>query len=561
MKRLRWQILVVVLTLVVVAVLLLTQQPTLNPTLPEPASGGIYTEALVGSLGRLNPLLDLNNTADRDIDRLLFSSLIKFNSNGTPQPDMAESWGVSADGTIYNITLRANAVWQDGTPITSDDVIFTVNLLRSEFSAFPADVRSMWDQVEITRLDDKNIKFVLPEPFVPFLDYLTFGVLPAHLLQTVPADQLSNAEFNLAPVGSGPYKFDHLTVENGQITGVVLTGSKTYFGQVPFIDQIVFRYFPTSDAALAAYYQGEVLGVSQIPSNTLATTCANPSLYCYSSRLPRLSMILFNLGDNDVSFLQDKNVRRALMTGLNRQWMVDHILQGQAVVADSPLLPQTWAYYDGVEHIGFDLETAINELKTAGYVLPADGIIRAKDTVALSFTMIYPDDADHAQLAQAVQQNWAAIGVEVKLQAVTYESLFKDYLTPRTYQAALVDFDLSRSYDPDPYPFWHQAEITGGQNYAQWDNRTASEYLEQARVVADPYIRARLYRNFQVIFARELPALLLYYPIYTYGVDQHVQGVKAVPLFEPSDRFNEIASWFLVTRRALEQTAQPTNNP
>ena len=561
MKRLRWQILVVVLTLIVVAVLLLTQQPSLNPILPEPASGGIYTEALVGSLGRLNPLLDLNNPADRDIDRLLFSSLIKFDPNGVPQPDLAESWGVSADGTIYNVTLRANADWQDGTPITSGDVMFTINLLRSEYSAFPADVRSMWDQVEITRLDEKNIKFVLPEPFVPFLDYLTFGVLPAHLLETVPGDQLSNAGFNLAPVGSGPYKFDHLTVENGQITGVVLTASKTYFGQVPFIDQVVFRYFPNADAALAAFNQGEVLGISQIPAGNLAATCSNPNLSCYSSRMPRLSMVLFNLGNNDVSFFQDKNIRRALMAGLNRQWMVDYILQGQAVVADSPLLPQTWAYYDGVEHIGFDSESAVNQLKAAGYVLPPEGTIRAKDNVSLSFTMVYPDDSVHAQLAQAIQQNWAAIGVEVKLQAVPYQSLFNDFLTPRTYQAALVDLDLSRSYDPDPYPFWHQAEITGGQNYTQWDNRTASEYLEQARVVADPYIRARLYRNFQVIFARELPALLLYYPIYTYGVDQRVQGVQAVPLFEPADRFNGIASWFLVTRRALEQTAQPTNNP
>ena len=561
MKKLRWQILVVVLTLIVVTVLLLTQQPGLNPILPEPAGGGIYSEALVGSFGRLNPLLDLNNPTDRDIDRLLFSSLIKFDPSGTPQPDLAESWGVSADGTIYNVTLRANAFWQDGPPITSDDVMFTINLLRSEYSAFPADVRSMWDQVEITRLDDKNIKFTLTEPFVPFLDYLTFGVLPAHLLETVPADQLSSTGFNLAPVGSGPYKFDHLTVESGQITGVVLTVSKNYYGQVSFIDQIVFRYYPSADAALSAYSQGEVLGINQIPANNLAATCSDPNLSCYSSRMPRLSMVLFNLGNNDVQFFQDKIIRRALMVGLNRQWMVDYILQGQAVVAESPLLPQTWAYYDGVERIGFDPDTAVNELKAAGFMLPPDGTIRAKDGVSLSFTMAYPDDNIHAQLAQTIQKNWAAVGVEVNLQPVPYGSLFNDYLTPRTYQAALVDLDLSRSYDPDPYPFWHQAEITGGQNYSQWDNRTASEYLEQARVIADPDIRARLYRNFQVIFARDLPALLLYYPIYTYGVDQRVQGVQAVPLFEPADRFNGIANWYLVTRRAFEQTLQPTLNP
>ncbi len=561
MKKLRWQILVVVLTLIVVAVLLLTQQPALNPTLPEPASGGIYTEALVGQFGRLNPLLDLNNPADRDIDRLLFSSLIKFDSSGIPQPDLAESWGVSADGTIYNVTLRSNAVWQDGTPVTSDDVLFTISLLHTEYSAFPADVRSMWDQVEITRLNDKNIKFVLPEPFVPFLDYLTFGILPQHILATVSADQLSSAQFNLAPVGSGPYKFDHLTVENGQITGVVLAVSTNYYGQTPFIEQLVFRYYQSADLALAAYKQGEVLGVSQVPPTIIMKACSDPNLACYSSRMPRLTMVIFNLGNNEVPFFQDKNIRRALLKGLNRQWMADTILQGQAVVADSPILPLTWASYNGIDNVGYDSETAINELKTAGYVIPPDGTFRAKDNVSFSFTMVYPDDAIHTQLAQAIQQNWAEMGVEVKLQPASYSSLFTDYLTPRTYQAVLVDLDLSRSYDPDPYPFWHQAEISSGQNYSQWDNRTASEYLEQARVVADMNIRIRLYRNFQVIFARELPALPLFYPIYTFAVDQRVQGVQALPLYEPADRFNGISTWFLVTRRTLEQTVQPTAAP
>ncbi len=559
MKKLRWQFLVVALTLIVVAVLLLTQQqPALNPILPQPASGGIYTEALVGSFGRLNPMLDLNNPADREVDRLLFSSLLKFDSRGIPQPDLAESWGVSADGKIYNITLRANANWDDGKPVTSDDVLFTLSLLRSQASAFSPDVRSLWDGVQITRLNDKNIKFVLTEPFVPFLDYLTFGILPKHLLDSVAADQLATNGFNLAPVGSGPYKFDHLTIENGKIAGVVLTASKIYFGQVPFMDQIVFRYYPDSAAAMTAYHSGEVLGVSQITQDALPSALNEPNLAFYSSRMPRLTMIFLNLGDKTLPFFQDKNVRHALMLGLNRQWMVDRLLQGQGIVANTPILPGTWAYYGGGAQNGFDPDAAIAALQTAGYVLSAGSSVRAKDSVSLAFTLAYPNDDLHGQLAQTIQQNWAAIGVNVSLKAVSYDSLLNDYLTPRTYQAVLADLDLSRSYDPDPYPFWHQAEITGGQNYSQWDNRTASEYIEQARVVADPDVRLRLYRNFQVVFASELPALLLYYPVYTFGVDQRVRGVQGVPLFEPADRFNGIASWYLVTKRALDQTAQPT---
>jgi peptide/nickel transport system substrate-binding protein len=558
MKKLRWQFLVVVLTLVVVAVLLLTQQPSVNPILPKPTTGGIYTEALVGSFGRLNPLLDLGNPADRDVDRLLFSSLIKFDSVGIPQPDLAESWGVSADGTVYNVTLRSNATWQDGKPVTSDDVLFTLNLLRTQYSDYSPDVRSLWDGVQVTRLNDKNLKFVLTEPFVPFLDYLTFGILPKHLLDTVAPDKLAFAGFNLAPVGSGPYKFDHLTIENGKITGLVLVVSKSYYGQIPFVEQIVFRYYPSSQEALVAYQAGEVFGISQINPDVLPSALADTNLSIYSSRMPRVTLILLNLGDKQLPFFQDKKVRDALMLGLNRQWLVDNLLGGQGIVADSPILPGTWAYYGGVDHINFDPDAAVVQLKAAGYVLPPNDTVRAKDTVTLSFTMAYPDDTLHGQIAQAIQQGWAALGIDVKLKAVSYESLINDYLTPRTYQAVLVDLDLSRAYDPDPYPFWHQAEITGGQNYSQWDNRPASEYIEQARVVADPAIRTRLYRNFQVIFSRELPALLLYYPVYNYAVDQRVQGVQAAPLFESADRFNGIANWYLVTRRALDKTSQPT---
>jgi len=563
MKRLRWQILVVFVTLAVVAVLLVGQQPLGNvPLLPQPTSGGVYTEALVGSMGRLNPLLDWNNPADRDIDRLLFSGLMRFDSHGLPQADLAESWGTSADGTIYNFTIRPNAVWQDGVPVTSDDVIFTIDLIKSAGSLFPQDIKDLWAEIEVKRLNDKNLKLTLPEPYAPFLDYVTFGVLPRHLLESVPPEQLSTADFNLKPVGTGPYKFDHLIVEGGQIQGVVLMVNEDYYLPKPFIPQVVFRYYPDSASALDAYKQGEVLGVSQITAQVLQEALADPTLSVYTSRLPQLSLVFLNLNNPAVPFLQNAKVRRALMTGLNRNAIVSNFLGGQAIVADGPILPGSWAYYEGMEHIEYDPDIAASQLKAEGYVLPAaGGDVREKDGQALAFTLVHPDDALHTQIAQMIQSNWALIGVRVDLQAVTYDSLIADYLAPRTYQAALVDLTMARTPDPDPYPFWHQAEATGGQNYSQWDNRTASEYLENARTMADFTDRARLYRNFQVIFAKELPSLPLYYPVYSYGVDSQVQGVQVAPLYDTSDRLSFISEWYLVTRRSLEGTPSPTAAP
>jgi len=565
MKQLRWQILVVLVTLGIVGVLLYTQQssPVTGVVVQQqPEQGGVFTEGLVGSLGRLNPLLDWYNSADRDVDRLLFNGLVRFDEHGLPQADLAASWGVSQDGTVYNFTIRQNAIWHDGEPVTSDDVIFTIEMMQSAGSLYPQDIKDLWSRVEVTRLNEKNLKFTLPEPFVPFIDYLTFGVVPKHLLEAVPPEQMEQAEFNLNPVGTGPYMFDHLIVENGSITGVVLSISPNYFGTAPFIEQVVFRYYQTPADAFDAYRQGDVFSVSQVSRDILQPVLEEPNLALYSSRMPQMGFVLFNLNNPDAAFLQDSVVRRALMLGLNRPRMINSIMDGQAFVADSPILPGSWAYYDGIEKYEYDPEKAISLLKGEGYIIPSTGgEVRAKDGIPLAFTMTHPDDATHTQMAQAIQEQWARIGVRVELQPQSYDQLVLTTLASRSFQAALVDLNLSRSPDPDPYPFWHQAEAVGGQNYSGWDNRAASEYLEQARVTTDYSLRARLYRNFQVIFAKELPSLPLYVPVYSYGVDLQVQGVQVGSLYEPSDRLNTFTSWYLLTRRALESGPAPTSSP
>src|SRR3990170_661872 len=177
MKKIRWQILIVVLALVAIGVLLLGQQPTLLPIVLEikPATGGVYTEGLVGSLGRLNPLLDYHNPVDRDVDRLLYSGLVRFDARGLPQLDLVESMGISQDGKIYNFSLRPEAVWHDGEPLTSEDVIFTVELMREEAIPIPQDLRALWKSIEVQALDEHTLQFRLPEPYAPFMDYLTFG--------------------------------------------------------------------------------------------------------------------------------------------------------------------------------------------------------------------------------------------------------------------------------------------------------------------------------------------------------------------------------------------------
>ncbi len=580
MKKLRWQLLIIFITGLVVGVLLLGEQPkqgntpsTPNnpgdtPAVPgatQPASGGIYTEALVGSLMRLNPLLGMENSADRDISRLLFSGLVRFDGRGAAQVDLAETMGISKDGTLYNFRLRKDAKWHDGEPVTTDDVIFTVNLFKQGGGPLSQDMQDFWKSVEVVKLDDQNIQFRLPEAFSPFLDYLSFGILPQHLLNGVSLDQMIDSPFNLNPVGTGAYRFDHLLLENGEIKGVELTAFSQYYADKALIDHLVLRYYPDSAAALRAYQDGQVQGISQVTPDTLKQVLAEPNLSVYTAREPKLSMVLFNLKSTDATFLGDAKFRKAMMQALNRQWIVDHILGGQAAVSDSPILPDTWAYYDNPAAPDYNPDAARALLKDDGFALAkAEDTVRSKKdpkdntkTISLQFTLLYPQDDTHKAIAEYMRSAWLAIGVQADLTPLPYDQLLHDHLDARDYQAALIDLNLSRSPDPDPYPFWDQAQATGGQNYTQWDSRVASEYLEQARTSVNMVDRAKYYRSFQMVFSRELPALPLYFPMYTYAVDKNIQGIRMGPLFDASDRFNTVTTWYLVSGK---KPASSTSN-
>jgi len=551
-------LIIIFLTGLVVGILLLSEQPEAAAVfVPEPVQGGIYTEGVVGAPQRLNPVLDFYNPVDRDVDRLLYSSLIKFDSNGNPQADLAASWGYAKDGTIYNFELYPDIKWHDGQPLTAQDVVFTVDLLKNGDPVVPADLQAFWKEVEVVALSDTTLQFRLPEPFAPFLDYLTFGVLPSHLLGGKTISDLIDDPFNLQPVGSGPYAFDRLIVENGAITGLILNVNSAYYRQPAYIEQIVIRYYPDAPSALDAYRAGEVQGIGEVSRDILADVLAEPNLALYSAKTPDLTLVFLNLNNPQAAYLQEQEVRQALMLGLNRQLMVDQILGSQGVVVDVPIMPNTWAYSDALDKTEYEPERAELLLKEAGYVISGEeSVIRQKEGTPLSIDLIFPDEDPYYAIAEQIKNDWALIGVETNLTPLSYEELVNNRLDNRDYEAALVKLSLDGSADPDPYPFWDQAQATGGQNYSQWDSRLASDYLEQARITPDLAERTRLYHNFQVIFTEEIPSIPLFYPISSSAVDYKVQGVRIGTLFDTSDRYNLIYEWFLVASPASRR--EPT---
>lgn len=563
MKHLRWQALIAVLGLIL-AVGLLTGQSRTRVVFDEPVTGaGRYTEALIGAPRALNPLLAFANPVDRDLTRLLFSSLTGFDALGRPTPDLA-NWFLSEDQLTYTFILKPDVQWHDGTPLTAEDVAFTIGLLQDPAYPGPQDLKQLWQSVTVAVTGTQTIAFTLPEPFAPFLDYTRFGILPRHLLEGVSATQLPQAQFNLQPVGSGPFRFRQWLAEGGLVTGLILESVPDYHGQQPALAEVEFRFYPNSTEALAAYERGEVLGLSRLDHEQVAAAALLPNLRLHTTLEPEYTLIFLNLRDDTLPFFREKRVRQALLLGLNRSQMIADILHGQALVANSPVMPGSWAYNLDLPTAPYNPAEAESLLTAAGWVLPqgvapgSSDYVRQKNNLALRFTLTAPDDELHLALAQAAQQTWAALGIQVEIVPVEPASLRSQALEPRAYQALLADFSLSGTPDPDPYPLWHETQAESGQNYSGWTDRVASQWLEQARLTSNIAERARLYQQFQTRFADQVPALLLYYPVYTYAVDARVNGVRLGPLTEASDRFATLPEWFTETRRVIvEQPAVP----
>lgn len=557
MRHIRWQLLIAIGGLILVVGLLLGQSPDSETAAPQPVRGGTYSEALVGSPGRLNPVLDYANQADRDVDRLIFSGLVRFDSRGLPEPDLAESWSVSADATLYTFQLRDDAVWHDGEPVTADDVIYTFSKLQDPTYPGASDLAEMWQQIQVVRLDSRTVQFQLPEPFAPFFDYLSLGLLPDHLLRGVSAVDLIDHPYNLEPVGTGPFRFEGYILEDGEIRGISLTAFEDYYGDRPYLDRVDLRYYPDEASAFEAYRSGAVLGASSVGEEVIVDALAIPTLNVHTAALPRMTLVFLNLRNGEVPFFTEKKVRQALLLAVNRQWIIDQVLAGQGTVAIGPILPSSWAFSQGIEPWEYSPERAGALLDEAGWTLPAGATpgtpeyVRASEEAPLAFELLHPDDASHTQIAQALQVSWAAIGVQVTLIPMDAEELLEAHLAPREYEAALTDLNLSRSPDPDPYPFWHDSQAETGQNYGGFEDRNIGIWLEQARITTDFAERADLYQSFQHRFKDQVPALLLFHPVYSFAIDASVQGVTMGPLLDPSDRFASITAWYLLVRREL----------
>lgn len=546
-RLIRWQAFIALVGLVLLAAVLGYLSLTLT-TRVVPDRGGTYVEGVAGTFRYINPVLCQYNDVDIDLCHLVFSGLTTNDATGQVVPDLARNWKISDDGLTYTFYLRRDARWHDGVPVTANDVVFTVQTLQDPDYAGPPGMAELWRNVRAEKVDNYTVNFILETPYAPFLDGTSVGLLPFHVLATVPAEELPEHDFNAAPVGTGQFRVEEATSEH-----VILQANAGFYRGRPNLDRIEFRFYPDYQAVFRAYEHKEVMGIGRVLVKDLGQVQQGQTLNLYSAPLSGYTLVFLNLTN---PILEDVLVRQALLLALDRQSMVDDFLGGQGIVADSPIVPFSWAYDTGIQRSSYDLEQAKTLLDEAGWRDEDGDGIREKDGEPLRLSLLTNDDEIRVRIMEAIVERWGEMGVNVLPQTTNISTLVGDFLKPRRFDAVLFGWS-NLPGDPDPFPQWHSSQIDAeGQNYCGYANGEVDQLLEEGRRVHDGEEREELYLQFQQVFAEEVPALLLFYPIYNYAVDSRVKGVQVGPMIDSGGRFYSVSDWYIKTRRMLVTEAE-----
>ncbi len=510
-----------------------------------PAYGGSLSEGIIGSPRFINPVLALSD-ADRDAAALIYSGLLRATPEGGFGPDLASGYTISPDGKTYTVTLKPGVTFHDGSAVTSADVAFTVQ--KAQDSGLKSPLRANWDGVAVDTPDAQTVRFTLKQPYAPFIENLTLGILPKARWQTVSDEEFPFSDLNQEPVGSGPYELSSISRNSAGIPELYTLHSFNHYalGQ-PYLDTVVLHFYQNEGALVTALAQGAVDSGSGLSPGNLADL---PKSSIKTAPLNRVFGVFFN--QNQSALLRDKVVRQALDASIDRQDLVNQVLQGYGTPLNAPVPPTLLndvANTQSTSTSGDLTAAAHNTLLAAGWKPGPDGILTktvgtgAKaQTTTLTFDLATADVPELRAAAEYLRVQWLKVGVRVNVKIFEQGDLAQNVIRPRKYDALLFGEVVGRELDL--FAFWHSSQRNDpGLNIAGYANATADKALESLRQTDDKDSRAELLSTFIGQLNADLPAVFLYAPDFVYSIPNTIEGVDLGFIETPSDRFLSIPEW------------------
>ncbi|MFA6407862.1 MAG: peptide ABC transporter substrate-binding protein [Candidatus Paceibacterota bacterium] len=498
-----------------------------------PTYGGSLVEGTVGSPQFINPLLAISD-ADRDLATLTHSGLMRLSGSGTLVPELAENYTISADGKTYTFALRKGMKFSDGTPVTADDVVFTVK--KAQDPALKSPEYADWSGVNVVAVDSQTVQFTLSKPYAPFLGLTTMGILPSRLWQGISDAEFPFSSLETSPVGTGPFKVASVSRNaSGLIQSVSLIGNPYYISGKPYLDSIRFNFYSNTEDLARALTSGAI-------ESAYGVTTPGAMTAPYA----RVFGVFFNQSENPVYARTE--VRKALSLAIDRQDIISSMLSGNATPIMGPVPPGGGVIQAPVPQPNIPSASAAI-LRAAGWTYDGDARAwkNAKVPQTLDKVTIRTSNVPELKnVAGAVKASWEKLGISVTVELYEPGDLSQNVIRPRKYEALLYGMVIGR--DQDLYAFWDSQEQNDpGLNIALYANKTVDTLLERARGTTDDEARLADLQKIEDTVARDYPAAFLYAPNFIYSMPSEVRGVSLPQIITPADRFATVTEWYRYT--------------
>ena len=509
----------------------------------QPVAGGVYSEGMIGRFSNANPIY-ASSDIDTAVSKLLFDSLFTYDNQNKIVGDLASSWGIDDKETIYTINLKDGVLWHDGQPFSSDDVVFTYQTIQNPDAKSP--FLANWAGIKIEKIDRLTVRFTLPNAYAPFLHSLTSGVLPYHLLKDIPVAELRSAVFNTqSPIGTGPFKWQDVVVdEKRQSDTIQLAHFENYHNGVPKLEGVTLKTYPDNNNLLDDLASKKIISAAGLD---LANADYDQDYELTSFNLMSANMLFLKTSSQ---LLSDINVRQAIIKATNVPALLATVGYPSIPVTE-PILNSQLGYNPAYQQIRFDLTAAVQQLESAGWVLPPGEHYRVKNGQQLTIRLAYENKRAFSQLVKVLQEQWDQMGINLVVNVTQTAEDSQKYIDNHDYDVLL--YGISIGADPDVYVYWHSSQITGsGQtrlNFSEYQSKIADLSLESGRSRSNESLRIAKYQPFLSRWQNDAPAIGLYQPRYLYVSNQHLYSIETKFINTSSDRFNNIENWMIDTTR------------
>ncbi len=505
-------------------------------TAAAPRAGGAYVEGAIGEIKSVNPLF-VSTNAEASVARLVFSSLYGYDTTGSLKQDLATAMVVDETQRVYTVSIRNNAKWHDGTPVTAKDVVFTINLIKNPAVYSP--LRVNWLDVSVAAVNDTTVRFTLPAVYAAFPHALTFPIVPEHLLKDVSPSAVRENTYSRAPVGSGPFKFRLLQEADSANSHrtVHLQANQDYYAGAPKLSRFELHAYPSEATLIKAVNSGELTGASDI-SISAVQDINSKQVKITPALLDSGVYLLFNTKS---PILSDANVRKGLQLATDSAAIRKQLGGGVKPLA-GPLLASQVTGSDIPAEPVVDIKRAGDVLDAAGWKM--SGSSRVKGDQKLELTVTTTKKKEYESILKTLQDQWRKIGVTLTTNLIDSSSNAASSFDQNVLQGRNFDillYELAIGADPDVYAYWYSSSHY---NFSGYSNTLADTSLVSARSRLEPELRNAKYKQFVSQWYSDAPAIALYQPAIEYVSLREASSVKpGLSLVSNADRYTDVIYW------------------